>query len=356
MRNTKDFILKFAAEYKRIKTSDILHALKNAYSRQYISRLINQLVKEDKLLKGGSTAGSFYVLPENKHLLVETLFMRQYDREGLEEHRVLDEISQTNLYLSLKDNIQSIFNYTFSEMLNNAIEHSNGKRIKVEVSKIDDLLYFLVEDNGVGVFKNIKEKKHLNSELEAIQDLLKGKTTTDPQAHTGEGIFFTSKISDRFSLDSYGIELVIDNDLPDVFFGKSKHTRKGTRVLFEISLDNKKHLVDLFRKYQSDQETMAFDKTEIKIKLFILGTVHVSRSQARRVLHGLEKFNHIILDFDKVPMIGQGFADEIFRVFKTKYPNIELKPVNMNEAVKFMIDRVERPSSVSVQMEIPPLG
>ena len=69
--------------------------------------------------------------------------------------------------------------------------------------------------------------------------------------------------------------------------------------------------------------------------------VHVSRSQARRVLTNLEKFKSIIFDFDKVPMIGQAFADEIFRVFHEKHPEIKLQAVSMNDAVKFMIDRVE---------------
>jgi hypothetical protein len=48
----------------------------------------------------------------------------------------------------------------------------------------------------------------------------------------------------------------------------------------------------------------------------------------------------VILDFDSVPMIGQAFADEVFRVFKNKYPHISIIPINMNDAVEFMIRRV----------------
>jgi len=226
-------------------------------------------------------------------------------------------------------------------MLNNAIDHSLSKDVFIEVKKTDKYLEFLVEDYGVGVFRNIKKKKNLLSELEAMQDLLKGKTTTQPQAHSGEGIFFTSKISDTFTLESFDFQLVIDNEIDDIFFGENYKKNKGTRVIFKIALSTKKHLVDIFKKYQSNQETMAFDKTEVKIKLFFMGTVHISRSQARRVLSGLDKFKYIILDFDKVPMIGQGFADEIFRVYKIKHPEINIKFINANEAVKFMIDRVE---------------
>ena len=73
-----------------------------------------------------------------------------------------------------------------------------------------------------------------------------------------------------------------------------------------------------------------------------MGTIYISRSQARRILVGLEKFESIILDFTRVPTVGQAFADEIFRVFKNKYPKKKIIAINTNEAVKFMINRVDR--------------
>ena len=99
---------------------------------------------------------------------------------------------------------------------------------------------------------------------------------------------------------------------------------------------------DLFKKYQTDSDTYDFGKTSVKIKLYTMGTIYISRSQARRVLVGLEKFNSIILDFDKVPTVGQAFADEIFRVFKLKHPQIEITPIKMQEGVKFMVERVAK--------------
>ncbi len=112
---------------------------------------------------------------------------------------------------------------------------------------------------------------------------------------------------------------------------------------FKISLDSEAHLSTIFKGYTNigEDSDYGFDKTEIKIKLYITAGIHVSRSQARRVLHGLEKFKLIVFDFDKVPMIGQAFADEIFRVFHNKHPDIKLESINTNEAVQFMIDRVE---------------
>ncbi|MCX6812338.1 MAG: STAS-like domain-containing protein, partial [Candidatus Berkelbacteria bacterium] len=120
---------------------------------------------------------------------------------------------------------------------------------------------------------------------------------------------------------------------------KIKYPTKGTKVSFNISLTSKKHLIDLFKHFQSDLGDFAFDITEIQVKLFTMGTIHISRSQARRILSGMEKFETIILDFDRVPIVGQAFADEIFRVFQNKHPKIKIVTKNMSESVEFMVER-----------------
>ena len=186
-------------------------------------------------------------------------------------------------------------------------------------------------------------KRGLKSELEAIQDLLKGKITTQPQSHSGEGIFFTSKAADVFILESFGLRLRIDNLIKDVFVEEIKPAKKGTKVIFRVDCHSKKHLNDIFKAYQTNPQTYDFNKTDIMVKLYTMGTIYISRSQARRVLSGLDKFKTVVLDFDKVPTVGQAFADEIFRVFKLKHPEIKIMPINMNEGVKFMVERVEKP-------------
>lgn len=66
--------------------------------------------------------------------------------------------------------------------------------------------------------------------------------------------------------------------------------------------------------------------------------------EARRILSGLEKFRVILFDYDKVPMVGQAFADEIYRVFHNKYPEIKIEEINMNDTVKFMVERTKTES------------
>ena len=340
----KEKILSFAQKKGQIRSKDLVDNYK--VSRQYASLLLRGLVKTKKLLKVGSTNKAFYILPQyaSKHLEVfPTRIIKKYKNRGLEEHVALDDIeSELPLLLKLSENVRNIFTYGFSEMLNNAIEHSESDWIEIEVILENKELNFKINDLGIGVFRNVMKKRSLNSELEAMQDLLKGKTTTQPKSHSGEGIFFTSKAADFYELESYGFQLVVDNKINDVFFNKVKADKKGTRVGFTIATSSTRRLNYVFKKYTSKGDSgSGFDKTEIQVKLYTIGGVYVSRSQARRIIAGLDKFRSIILDFEKVPMVGQAFADEVFRVFRNRYPNIKIKAINTNEAVKFMIDRIE---------------
>lgn len=80
---------------------------------------------------------------------------------------------------------------------------------------------------------------------------------------------------------------------------------------------------------------------QVRVQLDTIAGDHISRSKARKILSRLEKFKIILLDFDRVPVIGQAFADEIYRVFQNEYPRIVIQETNMNEGVKFMVERAK---------------
>jgi two-component sensor histidine kinase len=339
--NIEEKILQFAKTKKNFTSSDLVK--KFNVTRQYLHPALTKLIASSRLIKTGAFRYTQYALPENFSYLGKHLH-EKFRNQNLEEWKVLEKISlQAPFIYSGNENAGSIFDYAFSEMLNNAIEHSKSKNIEIDVNTQDNTVLFTIRDHGIGVFKNIMKKRKLPSELEAIRDLLKGKITTAPRAHSGEGIFFTSKAADIFTLNSFNYRLIIDNRLPDIFIEEISPEIKGTEVIFQISKNIKKHLASIFAEYQTNPEEYAFNKTEIKVRLYELGGVHISRSQARRLLAGLEKFKRVYLDFDKVPTVGQAFADEIFRVFKIKHPEIETIPINMNKVVEFMIGRVEKP-------------
>ncbi|MBT3864737.1 DUF4325 domain-containing protein [Candidatus Peregrinibacteria bacterium] len=345
----RKIILEYSKQNKSFSTKDILSLIKNVFSRQHVSRTLSALVKENKLIKTGATRNAKY-----SHAIhwdwgknnLDILSLRKKN-QNLEEHKILEEIErELPTIKQIPEHLSSILTYAFSEMFNNAIEHSKSKIIEIDIGRTGNKIFFEIRDFGIGVFKSIISKTSAKTELEAIQELLKGKLTTAPKLHSGEGIFFTSKAGELFIIESFTHKLTINNRLEDIFIESPipKKTKgiQGTMIRFELDLNHKAHLSDVFQEHQSDPSSLEFDKTEIKIKLYTMGTIHISRSQARRVLNRLEKFRKVILDFDKVPTVGQAFADEIFRVFKEKYPEVEIIPENMNEAVEFMVERAQR--------------
>ena len=334
----KSQIKKLAFEQKTVKNSDILKS--NNVSRQYIARLLKEMVVDGELVKGGNTRKAIYSLPENA-IYINPKFNLKLKNKNLEEDRILDQVRLSLPgYNSLREEIKKSFDYSFSEILNNAIEHSRSKTIDINVGINNGLVEFTIQDGGVGVFENIMNKYKLNSEIEAVQDLLKGKTTTAPHAHSGEGIFFSSKVCDQFEIDSHDIILQVNNILPDVFIRDSSISKKGSLIRWKTSLNSQRLLSDIFSQYQRDKDLFEFDLTSVYVHLYTLDTVYISRSQARRLLMGLDKFKKIILDFSKVEIIGQGFADEIFRVFKENNPLIIVEYKNTVPIIESMIKHI----------------
>lgn len=329
--------LNWARSQKTFVTNDIIILLKKKYTRQYIQRELNKLVNQGELVKTGSTKSTKYAIKKMASYL-EMTFKKTYLAEGLEEHMVWDEVKNKMLCLqSLRENVLNLLFYAFSEMLNNAIDHSLSKKIQITIENKKTVVSFTIIDWGIGVFKNImKKNQYLKNPKEVIQELLKGKLTTDPKRHTGEGIFFTSKVCDSFILYSENYILKDNGAYPIVVF------KKGTKVFCEINKNNKNRLNDIFIKYYTNPKELDFNKTEIKIELYTIGRACISRSQAKRVLNRLECFKKVILDFSNVLTVGQGFADEVFRVFKIQHPEVNIQPINMNPSVKFMLNKAKR--------------
>jgi anti-sigma regulatory factor (Ser/Thr protein kinase)/DNA-binding MarR family transcriptional regulator len=237
----------------------------------------------------------------------------------------------------LPQNMYQICQYAFTEMFNNAIDHSEGKRITVLV-EFGEELKITISDDGIGIFKKIKKAFNLIDSQESILHLSKGKLTTDSTRHSGEGIFFTSRVTDSFSVISDKLEFTRFAD-EDWLLKENNEVATGTLVSFSLKYKSKNSLLEIFQKYAPTIES-GFSKTKVIVELSKLSDeLYMSRSQAKRVLFNLEKFKHITLDFNNVETVGQGFVDEIFRVFANANPNIHIEAMNMNKNVDFMVNR-----------------
>lgn len=335
----RTLILNTIKKQGQVTTADIV--AQTGLSRAYAQRFLKSLADEGAIVLMGKANQAHYIIPAKKGTSIEKPLMvhRIMLNKDLAEDKVLREIKEESaIFQGLVDDVSSIVDYAFTEMLNNAIEHSTSEKIDVVIMKTATDIRFTVTDQGVGIFNNIVKIKRLHTTIEAIQDLLKGKETTAPDAHSGEGIFFTSKVADLLTIKSFEKKLVFDNVGQDIYI-KDVQSVKGTKVDFILGLKSKTKLADLFNKYTDD--SFQFSKTAVKVKLYHQDVDYVSRSQARRILAGLEKFKTIVLDFKDIKTIGQAFADEVFRIWQSAHKDVKFLVKNANENVMLMIKRAQ---------------
>jgi anti-sigma regulatory factor (Ser/Thr protein kinase) len=304
-------------------------------TRQAVNLHLRDLLSEGKIVKTGSTRAARYhprsAAPEAQVIERELLLA------GLDEATVYERLAvQLNLS-HLPDNVKDIVHYAFTEMLNNAIDHSLAERCRIRFELDAGSVSFEVRDSGIGAFHSIAEKFSLEDETAAMVELVKGKTTTKPDRHAGEGLFFVARAADRFELRSHRLEVQWDRQRDDVFVSDCRYL-EGTRVRFECSRHSRTRLESLFEAFAPASYDYRFEKTRVAIKL--LQDDYVSRSEAKRLLHNLDRFSIIELDFRDVTHVGQGFADEVFRVFTSQHPGISIEPVNAGKSVAAMISHV----------------
>lgn len=310
-------------------------AEKFAISRQAVHKHLKRLVDEEFLVVKGKTKGRTYRL--------RTLL--DWSQSYLINPALAEDVVWRNdiepKLAKLPDNVSDIWHYAFTEMFNNALDHSDGDQITVKLSMSASNTQIVLYDNGMGIFKKIQHNLNLLDERHAVLELAKGKLTTDPARHTGEGIFFTSRLCDAFQVVAGDVyfshqfgedkDWVLQND---VF-------SSGTAVWMRLNNHTSRTAKKIFDQFTSSED-FGFNKTVVPVKLAQYGDDKlISRSQAKRLIARFEKFKIVILDFQGVESIGQAFTDEVYRVFTAKFPNIALSEINTNENVTRMILRAK---------------
>lgn len=335
-KQKRDEIKQYILWNVRDHSKDIVRFAQDKYkvSRTTILKYMSELCQENKIGIDGSTRDRIYSLRPS------VSFKQTYQiLEKLAEDKVWrNDIA--HLFNGIRENVINICHYGFTEIFNNAIDHSEGAEIFVEITIWIDRILICINDNGVGIFNKIQKTYDLDDSFHAILELSKGKLTTDPETHTGEGIFFTSRMFDFFAIISgkyrFGskeIDILMEVERDVV----------GTEVFMEISSNSGRTTESVFSKFTSDSDNYGFDKTIVPVNLARYGNENlVSRSQAKRLMARLEKFKTVILDFENIEYIGRAFADEIFRVYVKNHPDIRVLTKNDNKAIKQLVLEIQR--------------
>lgn len=303
-------------------------------SRQATNKYLNALVENGILLVEDKGKSKIY--------RIKTV---EWDKAFQIVPELAEDVVWDNEIVSLlkavSDDAMHIWNHGFTEMFNNAIDHSEGKTITVYASISAATTEISLDDDGVGIFKKIQTELNLPDERQAALELAKGKFTTAPDKHSGEGIFFTSRMFDEFEILSNGIYLIHKCDEDDKWMIDRDKPFPGTTVRMKLENDTDRSIEAIFNQFSSG-DNHEFNKTVVPVKLAQYGDSRlVSRSQAKRLLVRFDQFETIVLDFADVDSVGQAFADEIFRVFQKQHPNINLSFVNATKSVENMVRRAK---------------
>lgn len=303
-------------------------------TRQAVHKHLQRLHAEGAITETGNTRNRTYKLCP----LVEWQKVYRIEDKPAEDLVWSNDVKK--VLGELPENVMAIWHYGFTEMLNNAIDHSGGKTIYVRLVKTAASTEVVVMDDGVGIFKKIQAALNLLDERHAILELSKGKLTTDPMHHTGEGIFFTSRVFDSFDILSGGVFFTHEYGEAEDWILERDAPGDGTTVWMKLHNHTSRTLKKVFDQYSSGPDEYGFNKTVVPVKLARYGNDQlISRSQAKRLLARVELFKVVVFDFKDVPTVGQAFADEIFRVFAQKHPEIQLLTMHASSEVKRMIER-----------------
>lgn len=355
VQQIREYVLSNVAAHPR----DIarITALHFGISRQSVAKHLKNLVNEGLLAGSGRTTARQYQLNPIVQVVYQLDVSPRLEEDVVWREKILSLMGDAN------DNVIRICNYGFTEMLNNVIEHSQAATGLVGFTRYATKIEIMVHDNGIGIFNKIQMELNLNDARHALLELSKGKLTTDQAKHTGEGIFFVSRMFDEFSILSGAlyfsrsnrrISLPSSNSpfidfLPDSLADddnwlievEDREQTQGTTVLMEINPRAKQTMQVIFDKYASEEDGYGFTRTHVPIKLARYGEEQlVSRSQAKRVLARFDRFREVLLDFKDVPSIGQAFADEIFRVYKNEHPEVKIISLSTTPEIDRMIQRV----------------
>lgn len=302
-------------------------------TRQAINKHVKMLVEQGSLIEKGKTRNRVYSLAPLEKWTGDYVISSDLAEDVVWRNDVRSQLG------AMPENVSDIWHYGFTEMFNNAIDHSGGTRISVTLEKNAATTEMLLMDDGEGIFKKIQRELGLLDERHAVLELAKGKLTTDPENHTGEGIFFTSRMFDVYDILSSGVYFSHKFSEDKDWILERERFSSGTAVWMRLNNHTSRTTKKIFDKFTSE-DNFGFTKTIVPVRLAQYGDDKlVSRSQAKRLLVRIDRFQTVIFDFKDVDSIGQAFADEVFRVFATQHPDIELHYMNANSAVKRMILR-----------------
>tara|TARA_X000001036_G_C20601400_1_gene775069 strand:- start:102 stop:1115 length:1014 start_codon:yes stop_codon:yes gene_type:complete len=324
----KNFILENITQHQK----DIIQTTieKFGISRQAIHKHMNTLINDKKVIAHGVTKARYYEL-------IPSVNFNKY----LDIHPNLSVEELMKLYVKphievLPRNILEIFEFSISAMINNTLEHADASKLYYKIFINHNEAHFILNDNGKGIFNNIKSKLKLPNIRSAALELTKGYVSTNPLVNSGEELNAVINLFDIVEIGSSGKSLIFENKNTDWEL-KNSLQKKGTRFHLRISASSDRTCSKVFGKIFGNE------KSRIRIPVSLLDVskhkVLNSRSQAKNLLRNVKNYKKVEFDFKEIDLIGPAFADALIRGAKKCNQCADIKWVNTNNTVDLLMSR-----------------
>jgi hypothetical protein len=347
-RQKSSIIGQFILDNVSLHPTDIVKitAQRFAISRQAAARHLKKLVSQGNIETEGNTSGRIYRPTQGQTVEFSYAIADRPEGNAVWRKDILP------LLQSFPDNVINLWNYCFQGIFDNGCTHSSGTMVHVQIIQQKTQTTINITDDGDGLFHNIQAKFRLKDEQDAALKLAEGELADDPEDHTGMDINSSSRMTDHFTIISGNVTFAHQYGIAwDWALSMSGEKKNGTVVSMIIDNDTSRTTSQVFNDYSTPAAASdIFSKTCIPVRLAKYSTETLfSRSQARRVLTRVERFNFAVLDFLGVNKIGPAFADQIFRVFSSEHPEIQVLHCNTNKQVEAVIQEAKDNSTRAIR-------
>ena len=329
-------IRKFILDTVSSHPADIVKivAQRFAISRQAAARHIKKLINKGDIEIEGNTSGRIYRPSQGRIVEFTYIIADQPENDAVWKKDVLPVLQ------SLPGNVLELWNYCFEKIFNYGVYHSGGTIIRVQIIQRKTQTTINISDDGTGIFHTTKENLKLDDDQHAALELSKGKPSTAPDTHTGLNIILPSRMADYFTIAAGKVIFTHQHGITwDWALDTSDEEISGTFISMIIENNALRTIAQVFKEYTTAEAgDHAFSRICLPVRLAQYSSEALfSRSQARRVLARISRFSIAVLDFLGVDKIGLAFADQIFRVFSSEHPEIQLLHCNANRQIEAVI-------------------
>lgn len=323
-------------------------------TRQALHRHLSSWVLEGRLQRQGRARATRYLPgPGNSSCPPESRprgrapagLGRTYRVEGLSPQAAWRDLQAWlgSQAPGIGDTALAVLEWVTCELVANGLAHAQSPYLSLRAHADSDRVALALADAGLGAFETLRRKLGASSALDALQWLSNPPATpaAGPPDPACRGLRSVSHMVELFELDANGFEWSVDNalgetavsEVPEVprhSSGTGETGGAGTEVRVSVALDTQTHPADILAHRPAIHGTRVLALRDFGRRLF-------TRSDARRLLEGMDLYAEIVLDFDGIEGTGLGFVDELLRVWPIRHPLTRLRVQGAGAAVAFML-------------------